>query len=189
MRSCSDSYLASCTRLSVHFTVPIISALILKSPSPSRAYLLRYPLCKLSRISDKQRHCLIPLPVLKTHVCLSYRYPLTLWSMYSWLINLVSGQTVPFPFSICKHLVHFTRSNLFCHSMKYAHNSSDMTKVRSDVLSIPVAFMVPLPLLNPNWYSPRTSSIFLTILLLSILVIIFSVFAMSLIFGYFNRRH
>jgi hypothetical protein len=71
--------------------------------------------------------------------------------------------------------------------MKHAHTSSDMSKVRSDVLSIPVAFVVPFPLLNPNWSPPRTSPIFVSALL-SILAIIFSVFAMRLTFGYVNRR-
>jgi hypothetical protein len=32
-----------------------------------------------------------------------------------------------------------TRSNAFFQSMKQAHNSSSMTKVRSDILSIPIA--------------------------------------------------
>jgi hypothetical protein len=68
-----------------------------------------------------------------------------------------------------------TQSNTFCQSMKQTQSSSSISKVRSDILSIPIASLVPFPLLNPNW-----SSIFLSILLLSIFAIIFAVCAIRL---------
>jgi hypothetical protein len=37
------------------------------------------------------------------------------------------------------------------------------------ILSIPIAFVVPFLLQNPNWSFPRTSTVFLLILLLRIL--------------------
>lgn len=158
MHSNTGSYLLSSTRPSVHFTEPIISALNFKSPSPSRASLVKYSLCNLNRNSDKQ-HRLTPLPVLTTLVSPWYRCSLTQWPMYSFLNSLLSGQSTQFPFGICKNLVHFTQSNIFYHSMNHAHSSSDISSVRSYVLSIPVAFMVTLPLLNPNWSPPSTSSV------------------------------
>jgi hypothetical protein len=58
--------------------------------------------------------------------------------------------------------------------MKQTHSSSSISKVRSAIiLIIPIASLVPFPLLNPNWSSPSVSSIFLSILLLSIFAIIF----------------
>jgi hypothetical protein len=64
--------------------------------------------------------------------------------------------------------------------MKQTHSSSSISKVRSAIiLIIPTASLVSFPLLNPNWSSPSISSIFLSILLLSIFAIIFAVCAIS----------
>jgi hypothetical protein len=131
--------LASSTRSSAYFTVRITCPPILKSPNPSRASLVRYSLYKLNRIGDKQQPC--PWSSRISTLC----------SMYNLLINLLSRQSLPIPFRICINLVQLTRSNAFYQSMKQAHNSSSMAKVRSDIiLSIPIASLVPLPLLNPN---------------------------------------
>jgi hypothetical protein len=71
--------------------------------------------------------------------------------------------------------------------MKQAHNSSSMSKIRSDIIfSIPIAFLVPFHLLNANWSSPNASSTFLSILLLSILASIFAVCAMFAAFWSFG---
>ena len=70
------------------------------------------------------------------------------------LINLLSSQSIPVPFRICINLVQLTLSNAFCHSMKQTHSSTSISKVHSDIiLSIPIAFLVSFPLLNPNWSS------------------------------------
>jgi len=65
--------------------------------------------------------------------------------------------------------------------MKHTHNSLLVSKVLSDILSIPFASLVPFPLLNPNWSSPSTSSVFLSVLLLIILSTIYAVCTMRLI--------
>ena len=84
-------------------------------------------------------------------------------------------------FMIIIRLVQFTPSNVFCQSVNHAHNSSSVFKVRSDIiLSIPIASLVLLPLLNPNRSSPSTSSIFLSILHLNILATVFAVCALRL---------
>ena len=98
------------------------------------------------------------------------------------LINLLSRQSIPVLFRICINLVQFTRSNAFCHSMIQMHSSSSISKVRfAIILIIPSASLVPFPLLNPNWSSPSTASIFFSIFLLSIFAIIFAVCAVRLI--------
>ena len=151
---------------------------MLKSPSPSRASLVRHLLYKLNRIDDKQHPCLTPLPVCTFLVSPRSSHTLTLWFMYNLLINLLSRQSIPFLFRICINLVQFTWSNAFCQSMKQTHIPSSISKVRSDIiLIIPIASLVPFLLLNPNWSSPSTSSIFLAVLLLSI----FAVCAIGLI--------
>jgi hypothetical protein len=48
--------------------------------------------------------------------------------------------------------------------MKQAQTSSPTSKVRSDILSIPIASLIPFAFLNPNWSSPSTSSIFFSVL-------------------------
>jgi len=89
--------------------------------------------------------------------------------MYNLLINLLLHNSVPVPFKTFINLVQFIQSHAFCKSMKQANNSSSMAKVHSDIiLSIPIAYLDPFPLLNPNWSSPSTSSIFLSILLQTI---------------------
>jgi len=125
---------------------------ILKSPNPSRASLVRHSLYKLNRIGDKQHPCLTPLPVFTLLVSSRFSQTLTHWAMYKLLINLLSRQSIPVSLRICINLVHLTRTNAFCQSMKQIISSSSISRVRSDIiLSIPIASLVPFPLLNPNW--------------------------------------
>ena len=124
---------------------------MLKSPSPSRASLVRHSLYKLNRIGDKQHSCQTPLPVYPILVPPQSRRTLTLLSMYNLLINLFSHQSIPVLFRICINLVQCTGPNAFCQSMKQTHIPSSISKVRSDIiLIIPIASLVPFPLLNPN---------------------------------------
>ena len=174
--SCSTfSYLASNARSSAYFTVWMICPPILRSPNPSKASLVRYSLYKLNRIGDKQHPCLIPLPIFTLLVSPRFSSTLTLWAMYELLFNLISRPSIPVSFRICINLVQMTRSNVFCQYMKQTLSSSSISKVRSDILSIPIASLVPFPLLNPNWSSPSISSIFFSILHLSIFATIFAV--------------
>ena len=107
---------------------------------------------------------------------------LTLWAMYRLPINLLSRQSIPVPFRFCINLVQLTRSNAFCQSMKQTHSSASISKIHSDIiLSIPTASLHPVPLLNPNWSSPSTSLVFLSILLLNIFGTIFVVCMIRLI--------
>ena len=97
------------------------------------------------------------------------------------LINLLSHQSTPIPFRICINLVQLTQSNNFCQSMKQTHSSSSISMVHSDIiLSIPIAVLVPFTLLNPNWSSLSTSSVFFSVLL-SISATVFAVCAIRLI--------
>jgi len=124
---------------------------MLKSPSPSRASLVRHSLYKLNKIGDKQHPCLIPLPFCTLLVSPRPIRTLTLWSMYSLLISLLSRQSIPLIFRIYINLVQFTRSNAFCQFMKLTHSPSPISKVRSVILLIiPIASLVPFALLNPN---------------------------------------
>ena len=95
--------------------------------------------------------------------------------MFSLLISLLCHQSISVSLKMCVNLVHFTRSDAFYRSLKQAHNFSSMSKVRSDIMSIPVASLVPFLLPNPDWPSPSTSSFFLSVLLLSMLPTIFAV--------------
>jgi hypothetical protein len=102
--------------------------------------------------------------------------------MYDLLISHLSRHSIPFPYRICINSVQFTRSNAFCQSIKHAHNSSSVSRVHSDtILSISITSPGPLPVLFPNCSYPCTSSIFLSILRLSILAIIYGVCVMRLI--------
>ena len=137
------SCLAIGTRSSAYFSVRIICPPMLKSPSPFIASLVRHSLYKLERTGDRQHPCRSSLPIWTLLV--SPR------SKYSLLINLLSRQSIPVLFRICINLVQFTRSSAFCQSMKQTHSSSSIYKVRSDfILIIPIASLVPFPLLNPN---------------------------------------
>jgi len=157
--TCSNtSFLASNTRSTVYFTVRITCPPIMKSPKLSRASLFRYSLYKLNTIGYKQHPCLTSLPLFTLLVSTWSSFSLTHWSMWNWLFNILLCQLVPVTFRICINLVQFTCSNTFCQSMKHAHNFSTLSKV------IPRSF----PSLNPNWSSPSTFSIFLSILLLGI---------------------
>lgn len=81
----------------------------------------------------------------------------------------------------CINLVRFTQSNTFYHCRTQAHNTLFMSKVLSDIIfRIPVAFLVPFRLLNPNRFSPSTSLIFFSTLILSTLTIIFAARALRM---------
>jgi hypothetical protein len=170
--------LASNTKSSAYFTVLIIYASILRSLYPSRASMVRHSLYKLNTICDKQHTCLTPLPVFTLLFSPRLSRTLTLWAMYKLLINLLSRQSISVPFSICINLVQLTRSNAFCQSMKQTHTSASISRVHSDfILSILIASTVPFSILNPNWSSRSTYSLFLSILILSIFATIFAVCA------------
>ena len=102
--------------------------------------------------------------------------------MYNLLINIISRQSILVPFKICINLVQFTLTHAFCQFMKHPHNSSSLSKAHSDIiLSIPIAPLVPFPLLNPNLSSPSPSSTFLSTFLPSIFATIYPVYAMRLV--------
>ena len=129
----------------------MICPLILKSPRPSRASLVRHSLYTLNRIGDKQHPCLTPLPHFTLLVSPRFSRTLTLWAMYKLLINLLSRQSIPVTFRICINLVQVTRSKAFCQSMKQRHSYTSNSKVRSDSILIPpTESLVPFPLLNRN---------------------------------------
>jgi hypothetical protein len=121
----------SSTMSSAYFTVRITCPHIFKSPKPSRASLERYSLYKLNRIGDEQHPCLIPRPVCTSLFSPWSSFIWTLGPMYDLMINLPSCQSIPVPFTISINWVQFTRSNAFCQSMKHAHISCSMSKVRS----------------------------------------------------------
>jgi len=124
---------------------------MLTSPSPCRASLVGHSLYSLNRTGDKQHPCRTLLPVCTLFVSPQSSRTLILWSMYNLLINLLSRQSIPVLFRICINFVQFTRSNDFCQSMKQTHSPLSISKVRSDIiLIIPIASLVPFPLLNPN---------------------------------------
>ena len=69
-------------------------------------------------------------------------------------------------------MVQFTRSNAFCQyeaSTQFLH---------TDILRIPIAPLVALPFARPSLSFPSTSSVFHSVLLLSVLTTIFAVRAM-----------
>jgi hypothetical protein len=105
--SCPSTFssLASSTRSSAYFTMRITCPPILNSPNPSRASLVRYSLYYLNRIDDKQQPCLTPLPIFTLLISPWSSRILTLCSMYNLLINILSRQSIPFPFRICINLV------------------------------------------------------------------------------------
>ena len=130
----------------------------------------------------------------QTHPCLPPLSIFTLlvspWSSFSLMLDLrticwsVFFYTHQYQFPLGSTLIwssshsQMPSASLWC---THTHNSSSMSKVHSDIiLGIPVASPVPLPLLNPNWSSPSTSSIFLSVFLLSILATIFGICAMRL---------
>jgi len=152
--SCNTVSSFSNTRSSAYFTVWMICLPILKSPNPSKASLIRHSLYTLNRTGDKQHPCLTPLSIFTLHVSPQFIPTSTLWAMYKFLINLLSHKSIPVPFRICVNLTQLTRSNAFYQSMKQTHSSTSISKVHSCIiLSIPIAFLVPFPLLNPNWSS------------------------------------
>ena len=109
---------------------------IFKSPNPFRPSLVWQSLYKLNRIGDKQHPCLSPLPIFTLLFSPQIICTLTPWAMYKLLISLLS-----------------------CQSMKQTHSPMSVSKVHSDIiLSIPIAFLVSFPLLNPNWSSIRCRS-------------------------------
>ena len=107
----SASSLDSSKRSSRYCTVWITCSPILKSQNPSRATLVRYSLYYTSwTYFDKQYPCVTPLSVSTLLVSPRSSHTLTLWSIYSLLMNLLSYQSIPFSFRICINLVQFTRS-------------------------------------------------------------------------------
>ena len=88
------SSLAINTRSSAYFTVWIICRPMLKSPSPSRASLVRHSLYKLNRIGDKQHPCRTPLPICTLLVSPWSSRTLTFCSMYSLLIKYTLYLTI-----------------------------------------------------------------------------------------------
>jgi hypothetical protein len=143
----------------------------LRSPNPFRISLVRHLLYKLNKIGDKQHACLTPLPVFTQLVSPRCSRTLTLWAMYKLLINFLSRQSISVPFTFC----------ILLGQLPSANTSTSISKVRSAIiLIIAIAFLVPFPPLNPNWYAPNTPSVFLSILL-SIFATTFAVCAIRLI--------
>ena len=93
------------------------------------------------------------------------------WKMIM-LLYRSTTQSIPVSFRICINLIHFTRSNAFCQSLKHHTIHHPFPKF---VLILFSASQMHPYFLNPNWSFSSTSSIFLSVLLLSILVIIFAV--------------
>ena len=157
MPCCTASSVASRTRSSAYFTVRITFPPILRSPNPPRQT------SSMSNSSSSIHFSFLPL----VYFSLTHR------SMYNFLITLLSRQSIPVRFRICKYL---------CQSMKHAHDSLPMSEVRSAIiLSTPIVSLAPFPLLNPDWFSPNTSSVCLSKLSPSILATIFTLFVMRLI--------
>jgi len=103
------------------------------------------------------------LPIFTLLISPWSNFNLTLWPTYTLLINSLLRHSTHFPFIICSHLVEFVLSNAFCKSMKHSYNSSCMFKVRCGIiLSIPIASLDPVPLLNPKW-SPNKATVFITV--------------------------
>ena len=73
---------------------------MLKSPSPSRASLVRHSLHKLKRSGDKQHPCRTPFPICTLLVSPRSNRTLTFCSMYNLLINLLSRQSMRIIFII-----------------------------------------------------------------------------------------
>ena len=188
----TSSTLASYTRLSEYFTVQITVPPILKSPSPSKGSLVRYSLYKLNRINDKEHSCITPLPLIPSLFTLSValwsvsnmlisllshqtvQIPLafalicsnlhdqlpsaSLWSMHTIPVyvqmpsaSLWSMHTIP---------VHVQMPSASLWSMHtipvYVQISFICYSQHSGCIPI------PLHLINSNWSSPNTSSIFLS---------------------------
>ena len=105
----------------------------------------------MNRTGNKQHPSLTPVPIftLVFFPCSSRKW--TLCSTYCRLIHLLSRQFILIPFRICINSVQFSRSNAFCQPLKQAHISSSMSTVSFDIiLRIPIASLVPLPLLIQN---------------------------------------
>lgn len=101
--------------------------------------------------------------------------------MYSLLISLVLHQMILIPFRICVYLVHFSVRCLLsiyeASTQFFIYEQSTFLYFSQHLNCIPSSFCP----LNPNWSSPSTSLIFLTILLLSNLTTIIAVCVMRLI--------
>ena len=93
------SFSASSTRSSAYFTLRITCPPVRKYPNSSRASLVRYTLCKLNRIGNKQYPCVTHLPFFTLLV-----YPLV-HTYFSALINLLSPQLVSLSFRISYSIV------------------------------------------------------------------------------------
>jgi len=107
--------IASSTRSSA--SVRIICPPILKSPNPSRASLVRYSLCKLNRIGDKQHFCLTLHPIVT--LLLSTWYACTLTLIHAQFADQSSFLPVCTVRSrICIRLVQLTQLNAFYQTSK-----------------------------------------------------------------------
>ena len=154
----TSSTLASYTRLSEYFTVQITVPPILKSPSPSKGSLVRYSLYKLNRINDKEHSCITPLPLIPSLFTLS----VALWSVSNMLISLLSHQTVQIPLAFA----------LICSNLHDQLPSASLWSMHTIPVYVQISFIcysqhsgcipIPLHLINSNWSSPNTSSIFLS---------------------------
>jgi hypothetical protein len=123
--------------------VQITYSSTLKSPNHSRASLVRYSLHKLNKIYDRQHPLVTPISIFTFVFSPWLSLILTVWSIYSLLINVLSHQSRPFLFRICNHVVHFSWSNAFCQSMKQACNISSVSNIHPVIiLSNPLAFLV-----------------------------------------------
>ena len=85
----------------------------MKSPNPSRAFLIGDSLCKLNTIGDKQHRFPTPFPVFTFLASTWTNRTLSLFSVYSLLSNLLSRQSMPVAFMVCINLLHLTLSNAF----------------------------------------------------------------------------
>jgi hypothetical protein len=105
--------------------------------------------CQTSSFTQNNKLRRFAIKVKATTICqiLEQRCNLRSGSIYAifpntLLLSLLWHQSILVSSRICINLAQFARLNAFCHSMKREHNSSFISKVRSDIiLSIPVAFL------------------------------------------------
>lgn len=92
-------------------------------------------------------------------------------SVYNLLTNLLPRHSTPVSCRIC---INFTCWNAFCQSLNQGNIAASTSSVRSDILSIPTAFLFLFPLLNTNWIYPSMISMSFSFNLPSILAAIFA---------------
>ena len=170
------SSVAKRTRSSAYFTVWITCSRVLKSPNFSRAFLVRHLLHKLNRINYKQLPFLTPLPVfilLVSSWSIHTLTPCTVFSSTSFYTILNQG---PLGSALVWSSLNdqIPSASLWC-ICEASTNFFIYILVDFDVtLSIQIVSLVSFPLLNQNWYLPVVSSVFFSILLLSILANVFT---------------